>query len=358
MSPNKIGIGGNVFGIAADIDDPSGRTWALLQAMTGALTADEIVAQVAAQYPADDPASIRADLHELFRAGYAKDVDAPDPPGLTIRDKTRHDRARILYEWMTMAPRASAWEFLADLKRARVTVIGLGGTGSEAAKVLAAGGVGHVNCIDPDSIRLSNLNRQTSLYSESDIGRAKVIAGCERLSDCNRDITVTGSQSLVTGVEDLRELAATCDVLLLAADEPPALRSWTNQACIDEKRPWVDAGYHGPLITVGAYIPGQGACWQCVTDTGDEYRVKALGVDPAEVTARRKTSYQAASSVTATLSGGLGAWYVMVLITDVPPLTASEVTYLNLMSLGATYTASDPARPGCSACSPSKAPAG
>lgn len=68
----------------------------------------------------------------------------------------------------------------ARLARGRVAVAGLGALGCAAATALARAGVGHITLIDPDTVALPNLHRQ-SLYGDADIGRLKVEVAAERL---------------------------------------------------------------------------------------------------------------------------------------------------------------------------------
>lgn len=68
---------------------------------------------------------------------------------------------------LDLTPRASTWEPQERLRRALVTVIGVGGTGGVAALALAASGVGRLHCVDPDVVELSNLSRQV-IYTEDD----------------------------------------------------------------------------------------------------------------------------------------------------------------------------------------------
>lgn len=244
---------------------------------------------------------------------------------------------------------------MAALKRARVTVAGLGGTGGVAALQLALSGIGRLHCVDADArVELSNLNRQV-LYREDDIGRRKAAAAVHRLREHNSTITVTGEQARIAGIDDARGLARGCDVLVLAADDPPELRRWVNRACAAEGTPWVDAGYHGPLPQAGVFVPGRGACWECVADAADQYRTEVLGAGPAGPAVRRIASAQAAAAPTAGISGSLAAHYATALITGIPRIEASEVIYVNLMDLAASYTTRDPARPRCPGCQPAPA---
>jgi len=76
----------------------------------------------------------------------------------------------------------------ARLRGAHVAIIGAGGIGCPAIAYLAAAGVGTLRVIDPDSVSLSNLQRQI-LFGTDDIGRPKAEAAraaAQRLNpDCH-----------------------------------------------------------------------------------------------------------------------------------------------------------------------------
>ncbi len=176
----RIRIGGMSYGLAAEIEDPTGALWTLLGSLDGTRSVDGAVAATAARHPGTPPALLEQAVADLVAAGHVEDAAGPEPAGLTARDKARHDRGRRWFRWVDLVPRASSWDAQARLARSRVTVVGLGGSGAGAAAALAASGVGRLHCVDPDAVELSNLNRQV-LYSEDDIGRPKVDAALERL---------------------------------------------------------------------------------------------------------------------------------------------------------------------------------
>jgi molybdopterin/thiamine biosynthesis adenylyltransferase len=348
ISGGRIRIGGAFYGIAAEITDPAGWTWTVLESMDGTRGVDEIVDRTIAQHPAAQRSPVRAIVDELVAAGYVEDAAGADPPELTARDKDRHDRARAYYRWLDLVPRASTWEPQARLRAARVTILGVGGTGGVAALALAAAGVGWLHCVDPDTVELSNLSRQI-IYTEDDIGKPKADSAVEKLRSLNGDIAVSGQQLRVESADDVVGLAASCDVLLLSADQPPAVRKWTNRACIAAGRPWVDAGYHGPTVQVGVYQPGIGGCWECLDDANMEQELArgAIGSDaqhaPMAVAA-------AVASVPAGISGYLAAHQVISLITGVPPARPGVISAINLVALDAPFTFTAPPRPDCPAC--------
>ena len=341
-------IGGVSYGIAGEISDPDGWIWTMLSAMDGTRSLPEIIEQVRADHP-DQPAELlsRGAL-ELMASGYLEDAAGPVPPVLTERDLVRYDRARGYYRWLDLTPRVSSWEPQALLKRSRVTVLGVGGTGGAAAQALTASGVGHLHLVDPDEVELSNLGRQV-LYTEDDIGQPKVDAAATRLRRLNTDISITSERLTVTSAEDVRDLAGDCDVLLLAADRPPDLRTWTNRACIAVNRPWVDSGYHGPLVQSGAFVPGTGPCWEC-TRCWNRDRDAENGANPADASARQKAIGNAVGAASAGMSGYLAAHLVIGLLTGIPPVAPGRIETVNLAALHAPLVLDDQPYPACPAC--------
>lgn len=203
-------------------------------------------------------------------------------------------------------------------------------------------------------MELSNLNRQP-LYREPDIGHPKAEAAVETLRALNSDVTVTGERREVRGPEDLAELIgeseeSAYDLLVLAADHPAVIRRWANRVCLAAGLPWVDAGYHGPLVTAGVYVPGQGACWECLR-AGEIARRDlrlAPGQDP-EVASPRMP-WHPASAVTAGLSGALLAHAALALLTGVPALEPGFRFGVNLMLPGDPVLQRTPRHLDCPAC--------
>jgi molybdopterin/thiamine biosynthesis adenylyltransferase len=348
IAGGRIRIGGVTFGIAAEVDDPAGSLWTLLLSMDGTRSTEEIVARVTRLHPDYSPAAVRAALGTFIASGYVEDSGAPDPAELTGRDKERHERARGYFRWLDLTPRVSTWDPQAALRRARVTIAGVGGTGGVAALALAASGVGSLHCVDPDVVELSNLSRQI-IYSENDIGRPKADAASSRLRRLNRDITVSSERLRIRSAADVVPLARGCDVLLLAADRPAEIRAWANLGCIAAGTPWVEASYHGPLSQVGVYVPGQGACWECLHAIARD-RHDALGANGADTAKREAAIGNAVGAVSAGISGYLAAHQVIALITGIPAPEPGTIHAVNLAALDAPFRFAEPAVAGCPAC--------
>ncbi len=79
---------------------------------------------------------------------------------------------------------------LERLAAVRVAVFGVGGVGGSVVEALARGGVGALDLIDDDTVKLSNINRQI-IALHSTVGRYKVDVAAERVADISPSCKVT-----------------------------------------------------------------------------------------------------------------------------------------------------------------------
>lgn len=184
ISDGRVRIGGLTYGIGAEVKDPCGSVWTLLQSMDGSRSIAEIVQRVRQRHPNESADAVRGALQKFVDSGYVEDAGAPELTELTAQDRERYDRSLAYFRWLDRHPRTSSWDSQLALLRARVTVVGVGGTGGVVALALTASGVGRIHCVDSDVVELSNLNRQV-LYTEQDLGRPKVEAAVDRLRKLN-----------------------------------------------------------------------------------------------------------------------------------------------------------------------------
>ncbi|MEV6104680.1 ThiF family adenylyltransferase [Streptomyces sp. NPDC051940] len=359
-----VRLGSTTHGIGVEIEATDDWLWTLVRAMDGSHSTREIVGAVTTEHSDVPPDEVLDVMSDLLDAGFVDDAGARCPTDLSSQEQERYGRGVALLRWMDKTPRPSAWEAQLWLRRARVLIVGTGGTGSAAARHLVASGVGHVHCVDPDVVELSNLNRQ-SLYREADIGQAKVDAAVRELKQVNSDVRVTGEQRAVRGADGLKELLETCpapddgsgssdrfDLLVLAADDPPTIRNWANQVCLELGLPWVDGGYQGPIVAVSVFSPGRGACWECLRTWESEERDLRLDSSAAgrPQYSAPPPAFGAANSVTAGLSGGLLAYAAIALLTGIPQLEPGLRIGLNLMRPGEPSADRRPRRADCPAC--------
>jgi len=102
---------------------------------------------------------------------------------------------------------------LAQLQRAHVLVIGLGGVGSWSVESLARTGVAALTLVDLDEICVTNINRQLPAL-DSTVGRAKAEVLAERVQSINPECRVTAVLDFFTGDSADR-------ILRPAEDMPP-----------------------------------------------------------------------------------------------------------------------------------------
>lgn len=143
------------------------------------------------------------------------------------------------------------------LKAATVIIVGLGGVGGPAALYLAAAGVGRLVLVDPDTVSLSNLQRQV-LFTTADIGRLKVKAGAKRLRALNPEIAV---EIVPTRVEAAIDQIGGCDVVLDGTDDFDT-RAAVNAACVARGVPLVTGALGRWDGQVGVFAGRP--CWRCL----------------------------------------------------------------------------------------------
>ena len=165
------------------------------------------------------------------------------------------------------------------LKSSRVLIAGIGGLGSNSAMMLAAAGVGHIDIVDPDTVHLSNLNRQL-LYCEDDIGEKKVLCAQRKLTRLNSSIAVTPFHVKIDDGNVL-DLIKNAQIVIDGLDNS-ATRLIINAACVQKKIPFVYGGvsrFRGMITTI---IPGVTPCLACLKPEGVS-GMGVLGVTPGVI---------------------------------------------------------------------------
>ena len=147
------------------------------------------------------------------------------------------------------------------LLESRVLVVGAGGLGSAACFYLAAAGVGTLGVMDSDKVEVGNLQRQI-LHRTQSVGRPKVVSAQEQLVALNPDVEVLPIMERLTE-DNVRETIKPYDVLVSALDNLKT-RYILNDACVEARKPMVEAGVvrlEGLLLTI---VPGKGPCYRCL----------------------------------------------------------------------------------------------
>ncbi len=108
--------------------------------------------------------------------------------------------------WNSRTERILGEEGVARLEGSTVMIFGIGGVGSYAAEGLARAGVGRLILVDPETISLSNVNRQIHSL-RSTVGEYKVDAMKARIADISPE-TVVEAVRLFYSPETADELMA------------------------------------------------------------------------------------------------------------------------------------------------------
>ncbi len=99
------------------------------------------------------------------------------------------------------------------LARAHALVIGAGGLAAPVLQYLVAAGVGRIRLVDPDTVEVSNLHRQT-IYRHADIGWPKAEAAARDMAELNPDCRI---EAIVDRL-DPANVAGLCDGIDIALD--------------------------------------------------------------------------------------------------------------------------------------------
>ncbi len=143
---------------------------------------------------------------------------------------------------------------------ARALVVGAGGLGSPAARLLARAGVGTIAIADDDRVELSNLHRQV-LHRTADAGRDKVDSAADALRRLAPAVEVIAIRRRVDAGSALG-LVRGFHVVLDGSDNF-ATKFLVNDACVLAGVPFVHAAavrWGGQLLAVAAGAP----CYRCL----------------------------------------------------------------------------------------------
>jgi len=155
------------------------------------------------------------------------------------------------------------------LNAAHALVIGAGGLGSPAAMYLACAGVGHITVVDPDTVDLTNLQRQIA-HTTARVDQPKVDSLAATLQGLNPLVQVTPIQGEAS-TDTLPAWVQQADVVLDCCDNF-STRQAVNAACV---------AHHTPLVS-GAAIRFDGQisvfdprsddspCYACAFPPGDQ----------------------------------------------------------------------------------------
>src|SRR5690242_11746001 len=173
--------------------------------------------------------------------------------GLSKEEVLRYSRHLIMPE--------VGMEGQLKLKKAKVLLIGSGGLGAPLGLYLAAAGVGRMGIVDFDTVDFTNLQRQVT-FGTSDVGRKKLQAARERLSNLNPEIRIDTYETRLSS-ENALEIIREYDIVADGTDNFPT-RYLVNDACVLTGKPNVYGSifrFEGQASIFG--YPA-GPCYRCL----------------------------------------------------------------------------------------------
>ena len=222
------------------------------------------------------------------------------------------------------------------LKSAQGLVIGAGGIGSAVIPALAAAGVGGLRIADDDIVSLSNLQRQT-LFTTTDIGRAKVTVAAERIAALNPHVAVEARAVRATP-DTLPALLDGMNIVIDGSDNF-ATRLAVSDAATSARVPLVSAAiaqFHGQVGTFRGW-EAEKPCYRCFV--GD-----ALDPDECDSCAE-----QGVLGAMVAMIGGFAAMEAMRAIAGFGEDAAGKLHVVDGLAPG-WRTIRLPKDPGCSGC--------
>lgn len=170
---------------------------------------------------------------------------------------------------------------LAQMKDSRLFMVGAGAIGCELLKNLAMVGLGcgpqgTITLTDPDSIELSNLNRQF-LFREKHISKPKSLVAGSVVQTMNPDYQgkiVARLEKVCDESEEIYtdEFIQRQSICLNALDNVKA-RIYMDQRCVKNHVPLLESGTLGPKGHVQVIVPGVTENYAQVRDANEEHNI-------------------------------------------------------------------------------------
>lgn len=153
------------------------------------------------------------------------------------------------YDRQTILPEVGL-QGQARLHAAHALIIGAGGLGHPVAQYLTAAGLNTITIVDPDTVELSNLHRQT-VFTETDTGQPKAHVLCARLARLNSEVTLNPRVTALDP-QTATTLVASADIVLDCADSFAATYILSDE-CLRQNTPLISASALGFNGYVGGF---------------------------------------------------------------------------------------------------------
>jgi molybdopterin/thiamine biosynthesis adenylyltransferase len=170
------------------------------------------------------------------------------------------DREREMFKRQIQMP-GFGEEAQLRLKNSSALVTRVGGLGGPVALYLAMAGIGKLIVAHPGRLTWSNLNRQI-LMRHDFVGRPRIECATELFARLQPgcEVLAIGEEA---NEENVREWVSQVD---LVCDCPPSFeeRHALNKACVELRKPMVEAAMYGMEGTLTTIVPGETPCLACL----------------------------------------------------------------------------------------------
>jgi molybdopterin/thiamine biosynthesis adenylyltransferase len=170
------------------------------------------------------------------------------------------DEERATYEWQSWV-KDFGMEGQEKLKNSTALISRVGGLGSPLAYALAAAGIGRLVLAHGGKVKHSDLNRQI-LMTYGWLGKPRVESAERRLKEMNPRLEIEGFPENISE-ENASELVGKADIVFGCAplfEERFAM----NRACVQQRKPLIDAAMYGMEGQLTTILPGKTPCLACI----------------------------------------------------------------------------------------------
>ena len=207
------------------------------------------------------------------------------------------------------------------IHKSKVLIFGAGGLGSPVAMYLVASGIGELTIVDPDTVDLTNLQRQI-LYSTNDIGKDKVSSAKQTLADINPQTDVRTLKEVLSA-DQLEKEIKRADVVIDATDNFQS-RFAINAACVKEKTALVTGAAIRFEWQVSVFdMHESSACYQCLFP----------GVDSGQAELEESCAETGILGSVTGLIGSIQATEVIKLIADVGQTLSNRLLLIDALNM-------------------------
>ncbi|WYZ37148.1 hypothetical protein EsH8_II_000654 [Colletotrichum jinshuiense] len=169
----------------------------------------------------------------------------------------------------------------ANVKKARVLMVGAGGIGCELLKNLVLTGFGEIHVVDLDTIDLSNLNRQF-LFRHEHIKKSKALVAKDAAQPFNPKVKIVAHHANIKDSQFNVKWFRGFNIVFNALDNLEARRH-VNRMCLAADVPLIESGTTGFNGNVQVIKKGVTACYDCTPkETPKSFPVCTIRSTPSQ----------------------------------------------------------------------------